>query len=80
MWYSVTMKSIVQFTISKGDTHYIAEGVNIPVVTQAATLDELTANIREALALHLEGEDVAEYDLLPDPSVLINFELPKVYA
>lgn len=74
------MKSIVQFTISKGDSHYIAEGVNMPVVTQAETLDELTANIREALALHLEGEDVTEYDLSPDPSVLINFELPKAYA
>ncbi len=74
------MKSIVQFTISKGDEYYVAEGVNVPVVTQARTLDELTQNIREALAVQFEGEDLRTFDLAPEPSVLINFELPKAYA
>lgn len=74
------MKSIVQFNISKGDSYYIAEGVNVPVVTQAKTLDDLTENIREALALQLEGEDLEVFDLASNPSVLVNFELPKAYA
>ena len=38
---------------------YVAECVEIPVVTQGATLDEVTENLREAVALHLEGEDLA---------------------
>lgn len=75
------MKSIIQFQISKEGNYYTASGVDLPVVTQAKTLDELTRNIKEAVNLHLEGEDLTEYNLTSKPSVLINFELPnKVYA
>jgi len=48
------MRNIIQFRITRGETHYIAEGVDLPVVTQALTLDELTKNIEEAVALQLE--------------------------
>jgi predicted RNase H-like HicB family nuclease len=47
------MKSIIQFTISKGEKYYIASGVDFPIVTQAKTLDALSKNIQEALSLHL---------------------------
>jgi predicted RNase H-like HicB family nuclease len=33
------------------------------VVTAADTLDELALNIREAIALHLEGENLADLGL-----------------
>ena len=69
------MKKIIQIRISKGDTQYVAECLDLPIVTQGKTLDELKENIEEALALHLEGEDLAEYDLVPEPSVLASFEL-----
>jgi predicted RNase H-like HicB family nuclease len=46
------MKKIVQIHIYKGDNYYIAEGVDLPIVTQAKTLDELVKNIREAVELH----------------------------
>jgi predicted RNase H-like HicB family nuclease len=49
------MKSI-QVTISKGRRYYIAECLDLPVVTQGKTLTELTKNLKEALTLHLEGE------------------------
>jgi predicted RNase H-like HicB family nuclease len=39
---------------------YVAECVDLPVVSQGATIDEALANIREAIALHLEDEDPAE--------------------
>lgn len=71
----VVMKNIIQFRISKGDSYYIAEGVDLPIVTQAKTLDELTQNIQEAVELQLEGENLTDFDLGPDPSVLVNFEL-----
>jgi predicted RNase H-like HicB family nuclease len=35
---------------------FVAECVGLPIVTQGLTLDEVTANLREAIALHLEGE------------------------
>jgi predicted RNase H-like HicB family nuclease len=72
------MKNIIQFHISKGDDYYIAQGVDLPVVTQAKTLDELAKNIKEAVDLQLEGEDPATFDLSPKPSVLVNFELNTV--
>ena len=74
------MKSIIQYRIFKGDTHYIAEGIDLPVVTQGLTLDELAFNIQEATELCLEGENPADFGLSSAPSVLINFELPRMPA
>jgi predicted RNase H-like HicB family nuclease len=42
------------FDVFKGDTQYVAEGVHVPVVTQASTLEKLIQNIRNALSLHFE--------------------------
>jgi predicted RNase H-like HicB family nuclease len=72
------MKHIIQFQISKGEKYYVAEGVDLAIVTQAKTLEELSKNILEATALHLEGENLADLGLAPKPSVLVNFELPQV--
>ncbi|HZX12980.1 MAG TPA: type II toxin-antitoxin system HicB family antitoxin [Thermodesulfobacteriota bacterium] len=74
------MKRIIQFKIYKGENYYIGECVDLPIVTQGKTLDEVAANIKEALSLHLEGEDLSDLDLAPDPSVLVNFELEMAYA
>ena len=40
------MKHIIQVYVSKGDEYYVAEGVDLPIVTQGKTLDELVENIR----------------------------------
>jgi len=62
----------------KGDTHYVAECIGLPVVTQAKSLDELVENIKEAIAVHLEDEDPSEFDLDSDPSILASFELERL--
>ena len=36
---------------------YVAECLEIPVVTQGMTLDETIANLHEAVSLHLEDEE-----------------------
>ena len=75
------MKRIIQVHVSKGERYYVAECVDLPVVTQGKTLDELAENLNEAIALHLEGEDLSEYELDPQPSVLVSFELdPLAHA
>lgn len=61
--------------ISKGESYYVAECLDLPVVTQGKTLDEVKANLEEAIALHLEDEDLSEYEIDPRPSVLASFEL-----
>ena len=76
-----SMKKIIQVHIHKGEKYYVAECLDLPVVTQAETLDELADNLKEALALHLEDEDLSALDLAPDPSILASFELePLIHA
>jgi len=69
------MKKIIQVHIYKGDAYYVAECLDLPVVTQGKTLDELIFNLKEAISLQLEGENSADFDLIAEPSVLANFEV-----
>jgi len=70
------MKRIIQVRISRGEKYYVAECLDLPVVSQGKTLDEVVENVKEAIELHLEGEDLKEWGILPDFSILINLELP----
>lgn len=75
------MKRIIQFHVFMGERQYVAEGVDLPVVTQGATLDELAANIQEAVEVQLAGEKLEDFDLDQEPSVLLNLELtPRIHA
>jgi len=75
------MKKIIQARIYRGEKYHVAECLDLPVVTQGETLDEVTQNLREAIALHLEGENLADFDLEQEPAVLASFELePVTYA
>ena len=47
---------------------------------QGKTVDEVVENVKEAISLHLEGEVIKEWDILPDFSILMHFELPTAYA
>ena len=67
------MHRTIQVKINIGeDGWYVAEAVHLAVVTQGKTVDETLANIREALALHLEGEDIEEMGFYPGAPVVIN--------
>jgi predicted RNase H-like HicB family nuclease len=72
------MKRTIQVRIFRGERKYIAECLDLPVVTEAESLDELAENIREAIGLHLEGEDLTELGLSADPTILATMELPAV--
>jgi predicted RNase H-like HicB family nuclease len=69
------MRRTIQVRISKGERQFVAECLDLPVVTQAPTLDELALNIREAIGLHLEGEDLAELGFSSNPTILATLEL-----
>jgi predicted RNase H-like HicB family nuclease len=73
---TLTLQRTIKAVIRPGEqSGYVAECLEIPVVTQGATLDEVSANLREAVALHLEGQDLAEMGLAPSPSVIVTLEL-----
>ncbi|MDP3989031.1 MAG: type II toxin-antitoxin system HicB family antitoxin [bacterium] len=70
------MKNIIQFFISEENGRYIASGVNVPIVTDGPTFEELKENIKEAVKLYFEGEDPASLGFGNTPSILANFEVP----
>ena len=69
------MRRNIKAFIHKGESYYVAECLELAVVTQGKTLDETVANLNEAIALHLEGEDPADFDPVPNPSLLVTLEL-----
>jgi predicted RNase H-like HicB family nuclease len=75
---STPMQRTIQVLIFRGEQKYVAECLDLPVVTEASTLDELAVNIREAISLHLEGEDLPAMGLSDDPTILATMELPAV--
>jgi predicted RNase H-like HicB family nuclease len=71
----------IHVSIYRGDTSgYVAECQEIAVITQGQTLDEVTANLSEAVALHLEDEDPQRFGLTAQPKLQISLELEPVYA
>ena len=71
----------IQAVIYPGDeSGYVAECLNLAVVTQGSTLDETVQNLREALQLHLEGEDLAKLGLVPHPPLMVTLEMKPLYA
>lgn len=67
-----TIKAVIRPGEESG---YVAECFEIPVVTQGQTLDEVTRNLREAVALHLEGEDLTALGLADSPTILVTYEM-----
>jgi predicted RNase H-like HicB family nuclease len=75
------LQHTIKAVIREGDeSGYVAECVEIPVVTQGHTLDEVTQNLREAVALHLADEDLAALGLASNPTVIVTMEISPAHA
>ena len=72
-----TIKAVIRPGEESG---YVAECLEIPVVTQGKTLDEVTRNLQEAVALHLADEDLAALGLASNPTVVVTMELLPAQA
>jgi len=72
-----TIKAVIR---SGEESGYVAECVEIPVVTQGKNLEDVTANLREAVQLHLEGENLAELGFEDKPAIVVTFEVEPHYA
>lgn len=70
-----TLQHTIKAFIRKGEKYYVAECLEIPVVTQGKTIDEVVTNLRDAVALHLAGENLAELGLAANPTLIITMEL-----
>jgi len=72
---AIGLQKTIKAYIRRGEKYYVAECLGLAVVTQGKTLDETIANLQEALALHLEGEDLEELGLEPNPALLVTLEI-----
>jgi predicted RNase H-like HicB family nuclease len=73
---TLDVRESVHVTITQTEGSYIAECLEVAVVTQSATLDEMVHNLREAVTLHLEGEDLSALGLSSKPRLVFAWELP----
>jgi len=71
-----SLRKTLHAVIQKDEGAYVVECLELPVVTQGGGLDEAVENFREALALHLEGEDLAALGFVSHPDVQISYEMP----
>ena len=74
------LQSTITAVISKSEGYYVASCREIAAVTQARTFEEIVANLQEVVQLHLDGEDPADFGLLPNPSILMVYEVELVSA
>ena len=68
-------REVIHAAISESGPWYVAECLEVSVVTQGRTLDEVVANLRQAIDLHLEGEDLALLGLAAAPRIALSYEL-----
>jgi predicted RNase H-like HicB family nuclease len=75
-----TVRSPVRDTIHavlvRSEGVYVAECLEVSVITQGRTADEVISNLQEAIALHLEGEDLESLGLSGTPRLVLTYEMP----
>lgn len=75
------LQQTVNGILRRGDrSGYVAECVEIAVVTQGKTIDATLKRLQKAVALHLEGEDPAQFGLRARPTLIVTMELEPAHA
>jgi len=69
------LRKNIHAVIQKDKGAYVVECLEMPIVTQGQSLDEAVENFRQALALHLEGEDLKALGIVAHPDVQISYEM-----
>jgi len=64
----------IHVAVRRSAGFYVAEGLELALVTQGRSLDELVANLKEAIRLHLEGEEPRVFGLTSSPRIALTYE------
>jgi hypothetical protein len=72
------LRETIHVVVRRSSGWYVAECLEVAVVTQDRTLDGLLHQLQEAVALHLEGEDPRALGLTRTPRVSMTYELPPI--
>ncbi|HEX6850932.1 MAG TPA: hypothetical protein VF139_05955 [Candidatus Polarisedimenticolaceae bacterium] len=68
------LRDTVHAVVVRDGAWFVAECLEIAVVTQGRSLDETAEALREAVALHLEGEDPGSLGLVAAPRLVLQYE------
>lgn len=69
-------RDVIHAVVHPDEDGYYVECLEVAVITQGDTLDDLVKNLDEALSLHLEGEDLAALGLSSHPKLQLIIEKP----
>ena len=67
-------QSSIHVVIAESEGWYVAECLEVAVVTQGRSLDETLANLRSALELHLDDEELARAGLMSPVRLVVSHE------
>ncbi|MDE0514386.1 MAG: hypothetical protein OXI88_21710 [Gammaproteobacteria bacterium] len=70
----LSLRPSIHAVVTESEGLYTAECLEVAVVTQGASLDQILINLRESLELFMSGEDHNLLGLEPDPRLVLNFE------
>lgn len=65
----------VHVVVTRSADWYVGECLELAVVSQAHSLDELVVNVRDAIELHLEGEDASALGIMPRPRLSLTYDI-----
>lgn len=67
-------RDTIHVVVRRSAGFYVAESLELALVTQGRSLDELLRNLRQAVGLHLEGEDPGKFGLPASPRIAMTYE------
>ena len=74
------MHKIIKADIYHDGEFYCGRCLDFDVFTQGKTLDELTANLKEAIQLHFEDDPDSLADYVPNPSIFTTMDLGEIHG
>ena len=72
---AISLRRVIHAIVFYGESHYVADCLEAPIITQGKTIDETLANLREAVALHMEDADLDEVGIIRNPTISVTIEL-----
>lgn len=74
MRYVRVRRETIHAVIQRDESTYVARCMELAVVTQGETLDQVVENLRQAVTLHLEDEDMSELGLAERPCMEVIYQ------
>jgi len=71
-------RDTIHAVVRRSRDWYVAECLEAAVTTQGRTLDEMLANLQEAIGLHLEGSDAAALGFTTAPRISVTYEISSL--